>query len=212
MKRLPPLFGTPNDSSRHPWNRSRHARRLYRGYLYPTLGLALAGLLFSNALPSRLAIGLGIAGGLVNALFWLVFIELSHRAGSYDDMRARGLGWRLGLSVPGRWSMALLTGLLFGYSSLALGLPWLVNLSLGSTTRQMAVVTGWHVGGRHNCAAPDIDRAGFLTMGGDALCGLPDVPALHTPGTRLALIGPGTILGMNIERVRIAAPTPPHTR
>lgn len=174
--------------------------------LWAVLGLAVVGLFVSRVISSRLAIGLGLFAGISLGVAWIFALESALRKARPVDMtqavalaevkRSRILrnAW---LRIP----FCLVIGTAFGYSAIAWGCPWLVNMGLGTRAEQVVVMTGWFSGTIRNCTQPEVDLAPFVASW-NALC-VNRSATQPAPGTRLRLTGPATFLGMNVENIYV---------
>ncbi len=174
--------------------------------IFLVLGLAVVGFFVSRVVSSRLAIGLGLLGGISLGIAWIIAMETNLRKARPVDMsqamdlaevkRNRILrhAW---LRIP----LCLLLGTAFGYSAITWGCTWLVSMGLGTPAEQVVVVTGWSSGSRRNCSQPEVDLAP-LVASRNALCVSPSAGDL-APGVRLRLTGSATFLGMNVENIYV---------
>jgi hypothetical protein len=174
--------------------------------LWAVLGLAVVGVFASRVIASRLAIGLGLLAGISLGIAWIIALESSLREARPVDMtQARALAWVKGNRVLRhawfRIPFCLVFGIAFGYSAIAWGCPWLVNMGLGTRAEQVVVLTGWFSGSSKNCAQPEVDLAPFVASW-NALCVSRSAREL-APGARLRLTGPATFLGMNVENIYV---------
>jgi Domain of unknown function (DUF6924) len=185
--------------------------------LWAVLGLAFVGLFASRVISSRLAIGVGLPAGISLGIAWIIVLETNlqqaraidmSQAMALDDVKRHRILRRAWLRIP----FCLVVGIAFGYSAIAWGCPWLVNMGLGTRAEQVVVVTGWHSGSSRNCEQPEVDLAPFVASW-NALCVSRSAMKV-APGAGLRLTGPATFLGMNVENIYVidAKAQPPDTK
>jgi hypothetical protein len=180
--------------------------KLITVFAFAVLGLAAVGIFVSRVISSRLAIGLGLLAGISLGVVWIIALESNLRKARPVDMsqavalaevkRNRILrnAW---LRIP----FCLLIGTAFGYSAIAWGCAWLVNMGLGARAERVVVVTGWFQGSGKSCTQPEVDLAP-LVASWNALC-VNRSSTEPSPGARLRLTGSATFLGMNVENIYV---------
>ncbi len=181
---------------RHPWMRNRAIKRLVYLCLLLPLFITIAGMFFSNIVPSSTGVSVGIGFGVIGSLLWMAFTVVGYRAGCYNGAPGNAFQ-RPSVLI----SMAMLFGFMFGYGACTWTLPWITTALLGTDAEQVVTVVGWDSGGR-SCPRPDIGK-GLFVLAPRALC-LPSHARMKMPpGTRIRISGPSSVFGMNAERVSV---------
>jgi hypothetical protein len=91
-------------------------------------------------------------------------------------------------------------GFMFGYTTFAWGFPWLYNKAFAPVVSKEVVVTGWEQASRGSCRRPEIGYNTFV-IAPHALCARLEARERMVPGTWIRLVGPESILGMNVQEI-----------
>jgi hypothetical protein len=176
----------------------------------PMLG-GLIGIVFSRVVPTSFGVSLGlIAGGL----YGLCCVGLTEYIARRSDERARAArqvsSWsdnRILRTVWLRVPFIFLLAFNFGYSAMAWGLAWPINMWIGSPESKVVTVSGWVSGGARGCPHPKVREIG-IEASSRALCVSSEAREQMPIGSRLRIEGRSSALGMNVEKIYIERNAP----
>jgi hypothetical protein len=185
------------------WQRySRAARGAVLAFIWIQLIGFGVGLFLSRVVVSDLGVTVGLIAGALCGIGWVVLVEIGIRRSDANSPAIQNISKHF-LRFPSvRVPFMLALGLMLGYGAIAWGLNWGINILLGTRSSQIVTVTGWASAGRSSCAHPQIGHSLFADSP-RSLCVNAASRAQMPDGSRLRLVGTGSVLGLNVEEIYV---------
>ncbi len=174
--------------------------------LFVILGAFIAYAL-STMLPSDFGISIGIGGGAIFAILFIVWTESSIRHTDSSIKKSSPLP-QSKLTLWGRiiFTFSLVFGI--GIPAFALGYPYVYTHFFGKQASRTAIVSGEHFSiSSRQCSKLEIADSP-VAMGGRALCVSRDDLFKMSNGTSLTLKGQESVFGFNVEKILLSNPGP----
>jgi hypothetical protein len=176
------------------------------GFLWLLLILgAFIAYKLSTMLPSDLGISIGVGGGAIFAIFFVVQSESSikdtdpsiHKSGPLQQSK---------LTMWGRIIFTFSLVLFFGIPAFSLGYPYGYTHFFGKKASRTAIVSGTNFSfSSRDCPKLEIANSP-VAIGGRTFCVSRDTYLITSTGTSLMLIGRESVFGFNVEKILLSNP------